>query len=160
FDGSDFAGQNGVDLVEVSLQRGQLFARSGDRRGDAEIEIDMSVDAGQELLHHDRIPARSDAKSELPAPCGLLSRAELVEGVQVPRGKVDIECREQRAVLKLTVGDAGLHSTSDASVQPRKVSNAALFSPCPIDDRVQSADYIIDGFKGHCGRDYSPLSAP
>jgi len=137
-------GQHRIDPVEVGLQARKPVARSRLRCGNAEIEIDVRVDANQQLLHHDWIPARRGVKRHLPAQRRLLPSAELFKRLEITIGEVHVQPFHARAILEPSAGDAVFHGARHAAIQRGEVAQPALLFPRPVNDSVKSADYLID----------------
>src|SRR5262249_57146542 len=93
-------GQNSINRVEVFVQTRKLVPRGGLSGGDAKIKIDVSVNAGQQLLHHDGIPVRGGAERHLPAQRRLLPSAELLERLKIASRKADVQPFHAPAVLE------------------------------------------------------------
>ena len=129
--------QHGVDGVEVVVQRGQRRAGRGLLRGDAEVEVDVRIHAGQHVLDEDRLRTQRSVERDLPRMRRLRVRAGMEVAVQrgeVAAGEGDVELLQARPVLELPLGDGGADGNGDPLVQRREVAEAALVLLRPVDD--------------------------
>ena len=154
-DAVDLRGEHLIDGVEVRLNRRQLRAGRDLLDGDAEVEIDVRVHAGEHVLHDDRLRMRGAVERHAPAMRRLRKRAGMKVAVQrreVAAGEGDIEELHARAVLKKILRDGGADGDGDPFVERREVSEPALVRDRPGDDALNRIDDFIDRRNGRDDR--------
>src|SRR5882724_2581142 len=96
-------------------------------------------------------------KSNLPAQRWLLSGAELLKGLQIAVGKNNIKLFQQRPILKMPLADSIFYALGHPAIQGGKISGAALLVPCPVNDSIQSVDYVVNCLCRHGATSYRAL---
>src|SRR5437879_1764802 len=99
------------------LKRGKLSAGRDCLRCDAQIEVDVSVHAGEKMLEDDRFPGGGQLKSDEPALAQRLSTAKAAECREIAIGECYIEFLHARAIFKRTGCNAFLHFHSYVAIK-------------------------------------------
>lgn len=141
------AAEDGVDPIEVLLQRGQLRVRSNGLGNNPQIEADVRVHPTEQVLHDDRLTAACRIECDLPCMrrVGVIGRVEVpVECGEVAVGERDIEAFHPCVVLKHSLLQRNANGGSDSFVERREIAEAAFGGDRPVDDRINRVNHRVD----------------
>jgi len=145
----DHRTEDSVDVIEIGPTVREIASRGPLDGGDAEVEIDVRVDAEQEVLENQWSPALGR-----PERVGLRARrtrlgAPRPHRIKVAPGEGNVQPRHPGVVLKRASLDGRVDPRGDVPVEGRKVSE-----PTPLfgrlgNDVVELRKNLIDGLRRH-----------
>ena len=140
----DEVGEDVVDGVEVGAD-GVDRAGTPDRGGgDAEVEVDVGVDAEEEVLEDHRPPARRRVQGRPPRRRQRLPPPPRRLGVEVAGREEGGEALHALAVLEHAGLAAGPDRAGDGQVHRGEVAGAILPLLATLDDPLHPADRLVE----------------
>src|SRR5687768_1286473 len=116
--------------------------------GNAEVEIDVRVHAGEHVLHEDRSRKQGAIEGHAPAVGEKweLRRMKVpVQRREVAAGENDVEPLHPRAVIEEVIADSVADGDRDPLVERREISEPRLVGDAPVDDVLNGIDDLVDG---------------